>query len=255
MLTATQDVNTRNASIQISTKAVHQETVRIVDAQLNDMAIQMAALDEFVTRARSQNDQQHTAHAESLRGLASNLHRTFTSLGQSLESTSANLSTFGAENTMEISNLQENLEPLTEEIHQTLVQLQSNIQSTRLKDYTHTGETPQKKDWVYPTTLPQTEDHESVIAKLRGLSDPKQQALADAARTPGRSPRKIASPRKHGSPTKLPSPSKGKIYTDVGLETGNGHSHHTASTTNTTMGGGLKEIDMNIVQITSQRPV
>jgi kinesin family member 11 len=254
ILTVTQDVNTRNASIQTSTKAVHQETVNIVDAQLNDMAIQMAALDEFVTRARSQNDQQQTAHAESLRGLSSNLHQTCTSLGQRLDSASANLSTFGTENAAEISNLQENLGPLTEELHQSLAQLQSDIQSTRLQDYTPTGETPQKKDWAYPTTLPQTEDHESVIAKRRGLPDPKQQALTDAARTPGRSPRKIASPRKHGSPTK-PSPSKGKIYTDVGLETGNGHSHHTASATNAGTGGGLKEIDMNIVQTTGQRPV
>ena len=252
ILTVTQDVNTRNASIQTSTKAVHQETVNIVDAQLNDMAIQMAALDEFVTRARSQNDQQQTAHAESLRGLSSNLHQTCTSLGQRLDSASANLSTFGTENAAEISNLQENLGPLTEELHQSLAQLQSDIQSTRLQDYTPTGETPQKKDWAYPTTLPQTEDHESVIAKQRGLPDPKQQALTDAARTPGRSPRKIASPRKHGSPTKLPSPSKGKIYTDVGLETGNGHSHHTAPAGT---GGGLKEIDMNIVQTTGQRPV
>jgi kinesin family protein 11 len=219
------------------------------------MALQMAALDEFVTRARSQNDQQQTAHVESLRDLSRSLHQTCTGLEQRLDSVSANLSAFGTENATEISHLQENLEPLTEEIHQSLAQLQSNVQSARLKDYTPTGETPQKRDWAYPTTLPQTEDHESVIAKRRGQPGAKQQSLTDAAQTPGRSPRKIASPRKHGSPTKLPSPSKGKIYTDVSLDTGDGHSHLTSSAANAGLGGGLKEIDMNIVQITGQRPV
>lgn len=225
------------------------------------MAVQMAALDEFVTRARSQNNHHHAAYAASLAGLSSKVHSSFISIGDDLESTSENLSAFGIDNSKTYSSLLDALEPLNE-VHQSLEQLQSDIQSAPLKDYIHTGETPQKKDWAYPTTLPQTKDHESMIAKLRGLPDPKSQAVINPARTPGRSPRKMASPKKLHSPSKLPSPSKGKIYTDTTeAENGSAHAHthahaHPTATANTSaFGGGLKEIDVNIVHPSTQRPV
>ena len=220
------------------------------------MAVQMAALDEFVTRARSQNDRNHTFHAESLRDLSGNAHQTFTTLTQILDSTSDNLSTFGTNNSTDISSLQDHIGPLTKEVRQSLAQLQSNVQGAALRDYIHTGETPQKKDWTYPTTLPQTEDHETMLARLRGLPDPKQQTLANGTRTPGRSPRKTASPRKAGSPSKLPSPSKGKVYTDVpAAHIGSVHSHPQPAAGNAGFGSGLREIDINLVQPSSQRPV
>jgi hypothetical protein len=58
------------------------------------------------------------------------------------------------------------------------------------------------------------------------------------------------------SPSKLPSPSKSKIYTDVvDVEDGNARAHPPATSGASGFGGGLKEIDMNIVQPSSQRPV
>jgi kinesin family protein 11 len=220
------------------------------------MAVQMTALDEFVTRARSQNDRHHIGHTESLGGLSTKFHSAFTSLGASLDATSENLSGFCTGNSTTLSGLQNALKPLKEDVHQSLERLQSDIQSAPLRDYIHTGETPQKKDWAYPTTLPQTENHESMVARLRGLPDPKQLAITNTARTPGRSPRKIASPRKLHSPSKLPSPSKGKIYTDkIGVENSNAHGHPNATAGASGLGGGLKEIDMNIVQPSGQRPV
>jgi hypothetical protein len=59
------------------------------------------------------------------------------------------------------------------------------------------------------------------------------------------------------SPSKPPSPSKSKIYTDaVGVEDGIAHAHPPAATSGASgLGGGLKEIDMNIVQPSCQRPV
>ena len=235
---------------------MHQETIRIVDAQLNEMAAQMAALDEFVTRARSQNDYHHTAQAESLEKLSSKADSAFTAFGESLNTTSDSLSVFGTDTSTALSRLQDAVGPLTEDVHQSLERLQTDVQSAPLKDYTHTGDTPQKKDWNYPTKLPQTEDHASMLAKLRGLPAPTQKGIPDTARTPGRSPRKMASPRKLHSPSKLPSPSKGKIYADrANMENGNTHTHPLATAGVSGLGGGLKEIDMNIVQPGSQRPV
>ena len=205
------------------------------------MAVQMAALDEFVTRARSQNDRHHTNHVESLRGLSNNVNETLTNFEQSLDSTSTTLSNLGRETSTSASSLVWSLEPFTASVRRPLTEIQSNLQSAPLAEYAHTGETPQKKDWTYPTTLPRTEDHESMIARLRGLPDPKQQSTT---RTPGRSPRKMASPRKQmNSPSKLPSPSKVKIHTDIQV-----NSEHAppATITTATALGGLKEIDMNV---------
>lgn len=213
------------------------------------MAVQMAALDQFVTRARFQNDLNHTSQVEKMEGLSSNATQTLKSLGESLEISSTTLAGLGKDTSSRISDLQSTLEPLVEEIRQPLTELQSHLRAAPLVDYVHTGETPQKRDWNYPTSLPRTEDHESMLARLRGLPDPRQQVLTNAARTPGRSPRKMASPRKQkaSSPSKVPSPSKSKIYTDV-LAIAENPSARAHPTANALGGGtgGLKELDMNV---------
>ncbi|KAK5702300.1 Kinesin-related motor protein, partial [Elasticomyces elasticus] len=53
-------------------ESVHEETVRIVDAQIKDMDKQMGALDDFVVKARTQNGRFHEAHLGSLQGMATN---------------------------------------------------------------------------------------------------------------------------------------------------------------------------------------
>src|SRR5436190_146908 len=92
---------------------------------MEDIAIQMQSLDEFVTRARSQNGRQHDSK----------------------------------------------LQNLTAEVREPLVELQSNIQSAPLTEYTVTGDTPQKVQYTYPASLPRTESHESLIAKLRDSNE------------------------------------------------------------------------------------
>ena len=57
-----QAANQHSTSIQDTTKSVHAETVREVDEQMQDLHEKMASLDDFVTRDRSQNDQQHDHH-------------------------------------------------------------------------------------------------------------------------------------------------------------------------------------------------
>lgn len=165
------------------------------------------------------------------------------------------MSAFGTDNAARLAGLHDALDPLTDEVHQSLDRLRTDLQSAQLQDYTHTGETPQKKEWTYPTTLPQTEDHASMLAKIRGLPDPKAPAIANPARTPGRPPRKVASPRKMHSPSKPPSPSKSKIYTDVvGVGDGNAHGHSATGVT-PGVGAGLKEVDLNIVPPSCPRAV
>jgi kinesin family protein 11 len=256
-------INTRNTAIQTSTKAVHQETVKIVDAQLTEMAAQMAALDEFVTRARSQNDRHHMQHIQSLQTMSSSVNETFTQLQQEFVTTTTSTEEFKADLNVHTSDVAASLTNLDQEIREPLSNLNSTVQSSQLADYMSTGETPQKREWEIPSTLPRTEPHERLIARMRGLPDPTISRTPSSTRTPGRSPRKgMASPRKanQGTPSKLPSPSKrtspikhsptkGKIYTDA--------THASSQPILSRNDSGLREIDVNVIPrpATSSGPI
>lgn len=256
-------INTRNAAIQTSTKAVHQETVKIVDAQLKEMATQMAALDQFVTRARSQNDQHHTEHAQSLQTMSTSVNEAFAQLQQDFVATRTSTEDFEADLNIQTADIAASLTNLDPEIREPFSTLNSTIQSSQLAEYISTGETPQKREWDIPSDLPQTEPHERIIARMRGLPDPTIAKTPSSARTPGRSPRKgMTSPRKanQGTPSKLLSPSKrmsptknsptkGKIYTDA--------AHASSQPVFSRSDSGLREIDVNVIPrpVTSAGPL
>lgn len=221
------------------------------------MATQMAALDEFVTRARSQNDSHHVDRVQSLGRLVSNAQDGFAHLQAESDASKISLEDFGSEYNGQIAGLNNLFVSFDEETRLPLQGLRTEFSDTNLMEYTPTGQTPQKRDWDYPTELPRTENHESIIAKLRGLPDPALTAKTpSSARTPARSPRKQASPRKGpASPSKLPSPSKTKIFTDVAIpmtEPETVSQFHSQTTTTMipleqSAKSGLKEIDINVM--------
>lgn len=269
-----QAVSARNNAIQKSTKAVHEETIKIVDAQLSQMATQMATLDEFVTRARSQNESHHDERVQGLEKVICHAQDGYTELGRQLEARSGCLETFETELLSQAAGLDNLSGSLTDDTRTLLQSLREEISAAQFVDYVPTGLTPPKKEWSYPTDLPRTEKHESIIARLRGLPDPAAASKTfSTARTPGRSPRKQqqqqqTSPRRPpSSPSKQSSPSKTKIFTDAvdpSITTTHHHQQQQqppllsepqsqSQITTTFTGlveqlktGGLKEIDINV---------
>ncbi len=211
------------------------------------MAVQMAALDEFVTRAREQNGRHHDSHCESLKDLSANVRQTFGNVDDTLQSTSARIHNHSAVWRGDIGSLENSLSPFSRSIQTPLAELMANHESKPLIEYVATGETPQKKDWTYPTNLPRTESHESLLA-------PRSE-LAEARPAAARSPRKIASPRKLGSPrkgfsspSKLPSPTKTRVFHDNSATAGDAvlpsqRLHDLADDPK----AGLREMDMNVL--------
>lgn len=183
-------INDHNTSIQSTTKAVHEETIRIVDAQMKDIATQMQALDDFVTRARSQNERHHSTHIESLGGLASTVRQSYSSIGDHFVSTYDRVREIGNDVSNHSTALQASLHPLSSAVQQPLTDLRTNITEATLKEYVPTGETPRKAQYQYPTTLPRTQSHDKLLGKAGTLS-----------------PRRAQSPMK--------SPKKAVVYTDV----------------------------------------
>lgn len=186
-------INEHNTSIQATTKSVHEETIRIVDAQMKDMATQMQALDDFVTRARSQNERHHSRHVTSLQGLASSVHQSYSSIGDHFVSTYDRVREIGADVSTQSTTLSASLPPLSATIQQPLADLRADITSAPLKEYVPTGETPRKTQYQYPTTLPRTEPHDKILGK---------QAPSSPLPT-------------NNTPSPIKSPSKSIVYTDA----------------------------------------
>ena len=210
-------INEHNSSIQATTKSVHEETIRIVDAQMKDMASQMQALDDFVTRARKQNERHHTTHVDSLQGLASTVRQSYCSIGDHFVSTYDRVRHIGEDISTQSEALQGSLPPLTSNVQQPLANLRSDITGAPLKEYSPTGETPRKTQYQYPTILPRTESHEKLLGK-------KTTALP-------------ASPRR--------SPSKPVVYTDIPA-TGGELSPSSISPSKESNPTSLREVSLNV---------
>ncbi|MCJ1463727.1 kinesin motor protein cin8 [Pseudocyphellaria aurata] len=219
-------INERNTSIQSTTKSVHEETIRIVDAQMKDMALQMQILDDFVTRARSQNERHHETHLQSLRGLAENVEESHSSIGNHFSSFSARIRNFDGDSVARSTAIQAILPSFTNTVQKSLSNLRAKVSNAPLKEYVSTGQTPQKSHYDFPITLPRTESHEKLLAKLRR---PHSSSSA--------------------SPSRLPSPNKSIVYNDTpsiphpvpSSEDGGSKPLNAISSTS-----GLREIDLNI---------
>ncbi|KAL9581169.1 MAG: hypothetical protein Q9203_006006, partial [Teloschistes exilis] len=220
-------VNERNTAIQATTSSVHEETIRIVNAQMQDMATQMQVLDDFVTRARSQNEQHHSTHATSLQNLASTVNQSYSSIGDHFLSTYDRVKDIGGSVSEQSEALQNTLPPLTDQIQLPLADLRATISNAPLKEYVATGETPQKQQYRFPTTLPRTEAHEKLLGKIFTHNSTVNRTNTGVAIPP-------------------PSPAKPVVYTDAHDPASMGPGAEETSSSKPPA-SGLREIDMNTI--------
>lgn len=146
---------------------MHAETVRVVGEQVKDLDVQMAALDDFVTRARSENAVHHEKQASSMLGLASTVERSYGDVKTHCKSSFDRVKALEGDMSAEAGGLREALEPLGERLGQPLADLREDIAATELREYEPTGDTPEKLRYDYPTNLPRTAAHEVLIAEMR----------------------------------------------------------------------------------------
>lgn len=235
----------RNESIQKSTEAVHQETVRIVDEQVQQMAVQMEALDDFVTRARSQNGSHHESHLANLESLTKNIKDSFASLEEGLGSMNTKLNAFQESVTEQGNSIKQTVTPFSEEVRQPLVELRNNIQNAPMAEYKPTGTTPPRTSYEYPRTLPRTESRSTLLDKLKQTTQPILTPLEEENMDPG-----LKSPIKY----RMGSPIKTRVYNDAEDEVG--EPTITTSTIITSSNTGLREVDLNVAakQLNSSSP-
>lgn len=201
-------INEHNTNIQTTTKSVHEETIRIVDAQMKDVATQMQALDDFVTRARSQNERHHSTHVQSLQGLASTVNESYCSMGDHFVSTYDRVCEIGNDISSQSSSLSASLPPLAQTIQQPLMDLRISITDAPLKEYVPTGETPRRQQYQYPTTLPRTLPHDKLVGKT---------SASVSNSSPQRSPSKAVIYTDAPAPNRAASASPSKDHNPTGL--------------------------------------
>ncbi|KAJ5895656.1 hypothetical protein N7495_007347 [Penicillium taxi] len=147
----------RNVSIQHATESVHQETVRIVDAQMIDVSKQMGALDDFVTKARSRNGLFHEAQLKNLGSIGANVRESRAVIRQQLDGTHQRIGELQENVDVHMQDLEQSAVPLLQEVRDPLMELRASLQRHPMKEYTPTGDTPQKRRYEYPASLPRTE--------------------------------------------------------------------------------------------------
>lgn len=164
--------NEYSSSIQNTAKTVHAETLRVVDEQIKDLDMQMEALDDFVTRAKSENGSHHETHAQSVQALTNTVEQSFGNISAHFKTTFDRVKNLGEEVDLDLNDLQDGLEPLEGQLCQPLSNLREAITSSSLQEYQPTGETPAKIQYRYPTQLPRTEAHDILVSKIDEVSTP-----------------------------------------------------------------------------------
>ncbi|CAI7649641.1 unnamed protein product [Penicillium crustosum] len=223
----------RNASIHRATESVHQETVRIVDAQMSDMGTQMEALDDFVAKARSQNGRFHESHLGSLNAMVKNARESRSNVYGQLDGFTGRVEQLQDDIDMHTKNLEQATAPLHAEVRQPLLEMRSNIQNHPLKEYVPTGITPQKRRYEYPSEMPQTEAHDGLRTRHRTSKQFTALPFSEEEQQDSPTP---TSPQA--------SPPKKFVYNDTPEEVGHSLPSSAAPPSNT----GLREVDLNVAR-------
>ena len=147
----------------------------------------------------------------------------------------------------DIETLENGLPSFSQSIQTPLLELEASCASKPLVEYVATGNTPQRRDWSYPTCLPRTGSHDSLLAKLRGLPETRPAAASSPRKIA--SPKKMLSPRKgFSSPSKLPSPTKTRVFLDEAATVPQVVPQSQSSNDPAEEAkGGLREMDMNVL--------
>ncbi|ODH14193.1 hypothetical protein ACO22_06649 [Paracoccidioides brasiliensis] len=228
--------DSRNKKIQETARAVYQETEKIVNTQVEGIVTQMQALDAFVMRAKLQNDSHHDSRVNTLESLGKCIRHSYAGIQGSVDAFGTQAKAFRDDVLNDNKAIQEPIDNLTRDVRKPLADLQSNVRAKSLMEYTSTGETPQKSQYDYPSTLPRTEPHDVLIARLRGVKEPRDIATVVEA-SPSLPYLRICSP--------ITSPTKAMVYHD-GDEVGFNNPPNVNAKPTFSSSAGLREVDINV---------
>ncbi|KAJ4345169.1 Kinesin- motor protein [Ascochyta clinopodiicola] len=220
--------------IKDTTTSVHASTVKTVEAQMAHLDTQLHSLDDIVSRIREQNNVHHTAHTASLATLSSTVQTSYSSVGEHLSTSFERVQSLEADVSAQQVTLKETLQSLSADatIRAPLHELRETVGAQNLIEYNPTGQTPQRVNYHIPSNLPRTEDHDTILSRLRD----HPASPDDTTRSPTKQPIFIDATNSADSTTELFLPAKPDFSRSVSANAQN----HTAPIS-------LRELDVNIV--------
>jgi kinesin family member 11 len=141
---------------------------------MEDLDEQMTSLDDFVTRARSQNAEHHDQHAASLTTLSDTVESSYAKVGSHFKDTFARVENLRSSMDQATTEARDALEPLAGDLCQPLAELRDEVNATSLQEYQPTGDTPRKMIYDYPTDMPHTKPHTKLVDELNGVPSPSK---------------------------------------------------------------------------------
>ncbi|KAK9432771.1 P-loop containing nucleoside triphosphate hydrolase protein [Lipomyces doorenjongii] len=154
-------------ALQDSTRSIHSEAIKIVSSQKESLATQMQALDEFVTRARAQNETHHTTYGTAIKSIESGLHEGLAGANKNIEDSGRGLHVYAdeAKNLLETAKSDAGVHSNTS--LKEFIALREAILNIKLSEYVPSGQTPKKgKTYDVPKYLPKTVAREEVIHSI-----------------------------------------------------------------------------------------
>ncbi|KAF3924673.1 Kinesin-1 [Arthrobotrys entomopaga] len=154
----------RSSNIQNTANSIHAETIQLVNAQMNSVAVNMQTLDEFVTRAREQNERHHRLRvtsldtvAEQVKTSASGVRYNIDDIKQAVEDVNSDVlaSNLKAKNA---------LDPFKVHGSRLLSGLRGQVEMAVYRDYVPTQTTPRKREYPFSTDIPKTAPREQILA-------------------------------------------------------------------------------------------
>ncbi|OLL25029.1 Kinesin-like protein bimC [Neolecta irregularis DAH-3] len=178
MVRAAQTADVKGLQIQQSTRAIHAETTTLVETQIQDVDVQMAALDEFVVRAGEQIVRGHDLHSQLVEASGQTMWKAQSTLSSELGGMKKDVEIFGRDGL----NTSEDQKPFIRQFCNTALEnfssLRHTLTSAAISEDTSTGQTPRKKEYPYPSTWNLTRPHDEMLAHLRrtplGKIDPNK---------------------------------------------------------------------------------
>lgn len=202
---------------------------------MKDMSKQMEALDDFVTKARSQNGLYHDAHLNSLNSLSTNVRQSYTCLNDQMEGLGGRVGKLQGDFGKRSDSAQKSIAPLSDEVRKALSDLGASMNSRQMKEYEATGKSPQKRNYDYPATLPRTEPHEALLSRMKNA---EQLSVLPFSGVDQLSPVKKV--------RRVPSPSKSYVHNDGVLGVGK-LPPPTTPTVASSSNKRLRELDANVI--------
>ncbi|KAK9451845.1 P-loop containing nucleoside triphosphate hydrolase protein [Limtongia smithiae] len=157
--------------LQTCTRAIHAESVKIVDSQKENLGTQMQVLDGFVVRAKEQNEMHYAKHTMALTAMNQAVRNTLPAANKTVEDTGHALHTYVDESFKVLEAGMSRTHEYGRTSTGELVELRDSLMNLRMQEYMPTGQTP-KKTKVYntPTSLPRTiHYHQEQSGELPGV--------------------------------------------------------------------------------------